>query len=102
MNTLVRYCLLLLLLGLFAQPAYALGDQIDVWIYGALGVVILLGIGFVMGVAAFIKMLEEVFRRKPAAVSARPGSPRPDTTRGEWMILIVVLVVCALIVLVSS
>ena len=38
MNTRIRRYLLVLTPGLLAQPAYALGDQITGWIYGALGV----------------------------------------------------------------
>lgn len=53
MNTRTRRYLLVLTLGLLARPAYALGDWINAWIYGALGVAGILATAILVLVVKF-------------------------------------------------
>ena len=62
MKATTRCCFLLLALGLSTLPAYALGDQINVFIYGALAVVLLGAAGLVMGL---VKLAQLLFPKRP-------------------------------------
>jgi len=62
MNNLARRGLILLALGLLARPAWALGDQLDVFIYWALGLVGLLAL---VGLVLLGRLLKALFSSQP-------------------------------------
>jgi len=62
MARLVHRGLVLLALGLLARPAWALGNQLDVFIYWALGLVGLLG---VVGLVLLGRLLRALFSSRP-------------------------------------
>jgi hypothetical protein len=72
MKITTRRCLLLLALGLSARPAYALGDQINVFIYAGLAIVGLGAVGLVMGV---VKLARLLFPKRPPQRAQPVGAP---------------------------
>lgn len=62
MKTVARRGVVLLALGLLAQPAWALGNQLDVFIYWALG---LAGLLAAVGLVLLIRLLAALFSSKP-------------------------------------
>ena len=72
MKATTRRCFLLLTLGLSALPAYALGDQINVFIYGAIGIVLLGAVGLVVGL---VKLARLLFPKRPPQPTQPVGAP---------------------------
>ena len=98
MNALIRLCFLLLMFGLLAQPVYALGDQINVLIYGAIGLVLA---GFVLLVVVAGKILRAFFPRKPPSTAlppadAPPASAQPVTTPLRFLLILVAIMIFVL------
>lgn len=73
------------------MPAYALGDQINVFIYGALAIVLLGAVGLVVGLVKFARLL---FPKRPPQPTQPIGAPAAkDDFKAIRLLLILVGIV---------
>jgi hypothetical protein len=89
-----------LALGLSTLPAYALGDQINVFIYGALAVVLLGAVGLVVGL---VKLAQLLFPKRSPQPMQPAGTPAAnDDFKVIRLLLVLVGVILLYALAVSS